>query len=307
MVLIPNLVMDWTIFESFMERNSSKYTMYAVTLPGFAGSAPPSAPPEGSSLAAAPWMANVERAILRMIDEKGLDHPVLVGQSMGGHVALRLAIHNTGKFRGVVVINSMAATPLDPEPATPQERIRIVDEQIAAMARKASEEEWKAYQADWIVKSMPESDKGRVQALVDKAAMVPKAVSSRYMLEYFASDLTGAIGKVETPLLVIAPAGPVLNPRWGAMRERWKRQFGGAPKGTLVFFEDSGEFITEDSPAELDRAIEQFLAGQTVSGKTALPGIPPAPSPPARPPPGATGNTARPEPAPAPPKPAEPK
>src|SRR5262245_47521140 len=40
-VLIPNLVMDWTIFESFMQRNSEKFTMYAVTLPGFAGSAPP--------------------------------------------------------------------------------------------------------------------------------------------------------------------------------------------------------------------------------------------------------------------------
>src|SRR5688500_2392184 len=32
MVLIPGLLSDWTVFESFMERNGERYTMYAVTL-----------------------------------------------------------------------------------------------------------------------------------------------------------------------------------------------------------------------------------------------------------------------------------
>ncbi|HWQ33597.1 MAG TPA: hypothetical protein VNQ79_12150 [Blastocatellia bacterium] len=36
MILISDVRTDWTIWQSFMERNAERYTMYAVTLPGAA-------------------------------------------------------------------------------------------------------------------------------------------------------------------------------------------------------------------------------------------------------------------------------
>ena len=40
LVLIPGLVCGWEVWESFMDRNGDRYTMYAVTLPGMNGSEP---------------------------------------------------------------------------------------------------------------------------------------------------------------------------------------------------------------------------------------------------------------------------
>src|SRR4051794_4581202 len=112
MVLIPGLVSDWSVFESFMTRNADKYTMYAVTLPGFGKSQAPPQPAEGESYTAGAWMANAERAILQMIDEKKLDKPVVVGQALGGHLAMRIAVLHPEKVKSVIVLNSMPAYPI---------------------------------------------------------------------------------------------------------------------------------------------------------------------------------------------------
>ena len=37
LVLIPGLACDWRVWEDFLQRNARRYTMYAVTLPGFGG------------------------------------------------------------------------------------------------------------------------------------------------------------------------------------------------------------------------------------------------------------------------------
>ena len=44
LLLVPGLLCDWTVWESFMERNAERYTMHAVTLPGFGGTEPPPEP-----------------------------------------------------------------------------------------------------------------------------------------------------------------------------------------------------------------------------------------------------------------------
>ena len=53
----------------------------------------------------------------------------------------------------------------------------------------------------------------------------------------------------------------------------WTDLMVGAPDVTLAFFEDTRHFIMDDRPAELDLAIEYFLAGKPVQGYS-------APSPP---------------------------
>jgi hypothetical protein len=109
------------------------------------------------------------------------------------------------------------------------------------------------------------------------------------MLEYFASDVTAEVERITTPTLDIAPLAPG-EPRPDVMREIWRAPFAPSPKVTVVFFENSGEFITEDSAAALDRAVEEFLAGKPVEGKAGG-------AEQQSPPPG-TGDTPRPAPQP---------
>jgi pimeloyl-ACP methyl ester carboxylesterase len=267
MVLIPGMVLDWSMYEAFMERNGDKYTMYAVTLPGFAKSEPPAAPAAGASFTEGAWMANAERAIMAMIEEKKLDKPVIVGQSFGGHMALRLAARHPDAFRSAVIINSVPALTLSAAPTMSMEdRKKMVDQQMAAFIANASDEEWNKQQTDWLSTSV--KDKDRAAALVAVANQTPKAISSRYMLEYLGSDISGEVGSLTAPLLAVV-GQPVREQDAKVVADMWQNAYGKAPKATIVFFEGNGEFITEESPAELDRAIDQFLTGKPVEGRKA--------------------------------------
>jgi pimeloyl-ACP methyl ester carboxylesterase len=303
-ILIPGLVSDWSVFDSFMTRNDSRYTMYAITLPGFGKSDPPPTPPDGTPFAAGTWLDNAERAILQLVDARKLDKPALLGQSMGGHLALRLAAHHPDSFRALIIVNSMPAWPLrgPGQEVTKQDRAKMVDQSLAPEVKQISEKEWSEQQAAWIKDSVADPD--RAKDLIARAAVVPQAVSARYMLEYLASDLGDDAAKITIPTLVLAPV-PAAGDRSGAgVREMWTSLYAAIKKTTIAYFENSHEFITEDSPAELDRAVEAFLAGKPVEGKVA--GTTSAATPPAQ-------DAAPPAPAPKPdaapsaPKPPEPK
>src|SRR3954469_18332926 len=104
LIMIPGLSCDWHVYDTFMSRNASRYTMLAVTLPGFGGSSPPSS---------SDWLDNAEQAIVQLVHERKLDKPIVVGHSLGGHLVTRLAIHHPEEFRGAISIDDL---PLFPPP-----------------------------------------------------------------------------------------------------------------------------------------------------------------------------------------------
>src|SRR5262245_60595350 len=56
LVLIAGAPYGWRAWEGFMARNAERYTMFAVTPAGYAGTAPPALPAgERADLAAKPW------------------------------------------------------------------------------------------------------------------------------------------------------------------------------------------------------------------------------------------------------------
>jgi N-formylmaleamate deformylase len=286
MILIPGLVTDWRIFEGFMTRNGDRYTMHAVTLPGFAGSDPP--PDPGTPFSGGAWLENAERAVLKLMEDRSIEKPVIVGQSMGGHIALRLATGHPEKFRSAVVLNSMAAYPLlgPTETIEPKDRRLAADQALPKQIEGFSQEEWAKLQGEWFHEAM--RDKTRAAEFAAANAGTPKAVSSRYMFEYFGADITEDLPKATLPVLVIAGI-PDEKSDTPLIHEMWKAFYRPIASATVVFFQDTREFITEDAPAELDRAVEQFVKGEPVQGKDRAespePPAPEVPAAPAQPPP----------------------
>lgn len=70
LILIADLRTDWTVFQSFMERNAERYTLYAVTLPGYGGTpAPPR--PATLDLTTTPWWDGAKQGVLGLIERIG--------------------------------------------------------------------------------------------------------------------------------------------------------------------------------------------------------------------------------------------
>jgi pimeloyl-ACP methyl ester carboxylesterase len=305
MVLVPGLLLDWRIYDSFMERNASRYTMYALTLPGFAGSNPPPVPPDAVPPSQTWWQNNAARAVWQVIEEHKLERPVLVGHVMGGQVAMRVAAEHPGAIRALVLLNALPAYPLGglEEPVmAPQERRRLVDEEVSPGSKAKPDAAWKWEQRNWLQSSTTNAEVGK--RLADEADSTPRPIAARYLLEFLASDVTEAFGKLSIPVLVCASIPELPGIAKEDMRGLWRNAYKDHATTKVAFFEDSQELLTVEAPAELDRAVEQFLAGQPVEGKPAArPDMPPGP------PPGFVATPAPPpSPAPAPqppPKPAE--
>ncbi len=269
LILIPGLGADWTTFESFMTRNGERYTMHAVTLPGFGGSEPPPLR-EGSSYEDGAWLANAEKAVLALVKEKQLQKPTLVGHWLGGHVAIRLIANNPGVFARAVSIDGYPAlamsTPDHGGEATREDRLEIVREFIApSMEREDLSKQLKAHLRGMVTN--PE----RAEALGSMVGSTPNTTLTRYALEMSASDTMPKLKTLTTPLLIIAAIPddavvPSEEMREG-MRDRWRELLKGVPNTTLVFFESTRLFVTEDAPADLDAAVASFAAGKTVAGR----------------------------------------
>src|SRR5262245_50573320 len=79
LVLIPDLGVDGRkLYGPFAERNAGSYTMYIVTLP-WAGAARPLPWPEKLDYAARPWLNQVERELLALVDQPKLKGAVVIG------------------------------------------------------------------------------------------------------------------------------------------------------------------------------------------------------------------------------------
>ena len=82
MILLPDLSSDWTLYQNFIERNRDRYTMYAVTLPGY-GRTPPPPRPEFFDPTATPWWDNAGQAVVKLIERNRLNNAVVVGTPSG--------------------------------------------------------------------------------------------------------------------------------------------------------------------------------------------------------------------------------
>ena len=80
---------------------SKRYTVHALDLPGFGGSSKPATAPYGASYAA--------RAVIGVMDALGIDRAHLVGNSMGGRVAIEVGLERPDRVGGIALLSSAVA------------------------------------------------------------------------------------------------------------------------------------------------------------------------------------------------------
>jgi hypothetical protein len=89
-LLIADLGVDGRkLYDSFAQRQENVYTMHIVTLP-YAGGARPLPWPEKLDYAGRPWLSQIERELLALLDQRRMKGITVVGTAAGGYFAARL-------------------------------------------------------------------------------------------------------------------------------------------------------------------------------------------------------------------------
>ena len=209
MVFVPGAAFGWSVFDGFMTRNADRYTMYAVTPPGYDGTPPPPLP-TSTDFTKRDWSDALCASIVELIDKERLDRPVLLGHHMmGDYYALRVAIEHPKKTRGVIsvagplmqVFPSPSNGPGKPvKLADMTERRKSVDTMWAPFYKHVTKDMWVSgsYSAATFCK-----DEARAKQLFEQQIAVPIPTQVRYFLEYQTDDLSRRVRDLKVPVLSV--------------------------------------------------------------------------------------------------------
>lgn len=270
-VLVSGFGLGASAFDDFMRRHAKRWHMLAVTLPGFEGSAAPPMPPAGTSYGEQSWTRDAAEAVARLIRDRGLRRPVLVGHFINGtQVAMRVARDHPELVRGVVLL---AGTPRF-EPATVMPfwpRDLSLDRKVAMVDRVLAPRWFKTVtRATWVTNNFKaddySTDPARGKRFADLANAPPLPVLVRWLCEYHASDLWPELEKFPVPLLVVQPAfTPALRADstrsylGSYFEEPWKGRLPAGGRAERVPVEGAGILVMDDQPAIVDRAVIGFV------------------------------------------------
>jgi pimeloyl-ACP methyl ester carboxylesterase len=264
MVLIPGGCFGWNVFEDFMKRHETEYTMYAVSLAGMGGTPAPPMPPEGTSYGEQTWIRGAIRALLALIENERLDHPLIVAHFLEGtHIGLRMAIDHPDRIRGVVLLSGSAKFVQPGRDITREERIRFMDERMAPQWFKT------VTLRTWNENNFPPSSYSRDPdlgvRLFEQVSNGPLPVVIRYLVEYHAADLSAEFLDIKVPVLLLSPVFPEAMLKDEAtvwlpyfFDDGWKG-FEQNPRVERVLVDDAGIFVWLDQPERVDREIARFL------------------------------------------------
>jgi pimeloyl-ACP methyl ester carboxylesterase len=271
MVLVSGFGVGASAFEGFMQRNATRYHMFAITLPGFENTAAPPMPPAGTSYGAQTWTRGAIEGVVRLITERKLKLPILVGHFINGtQVAARVAIEHPELARALVLFagtprfEPVEATPYWPKAMTLEKKISAVDDFLAPRWFKTVTR--KTWVGGNFVATDYSTDETRGKKVADLANAPPLPVLIRYLCEFHASDLRADLEKLKQPLLMIQPsftealrADAKRNYLTSYFKEPWQGMFKDRPHTETRSIEDAAILLMDDKPSEIDNALAEFL------------------------------------------------
>jgi len=250
-VLIPGLSSSPRVWDDTIAAVPG-YRYHVVHVSGFDGR------PAGAN-ARGPVLDPVAEEIARYISSAQLDHPAIVGHSMGGSWALAVAGRHPELVGRVMVVDMLPflGAMFGPPGATP-DAVRPIAEQIRT-GIAASSGDARRRQVEQTIAGMVRAEGRRPEIIAQSLASDP-AVSAQGMYDVIVSDLRPELARIRVPLTVlyVLPAGAPLTAE--QIDQYYRLSYAGAPQAVLKRIPDSYHFIMFDQPDAFRTELRAFLA-----------------------------------------------
>ena len=253
LILIPGLTDNANVWGGTIAKFSKTHTIYALTLAGFGGQKP----------AAAPMIDKAVADVATLIIKEHLNKPVIVGHSLGGFTAIRVAEAHSNLLRGIVAVDGLPVFPgMDTLSAT--QRAATGTRMTAPMAGLTPAgliEAEKQYSLPYMTKS-----KNLDEVATFSIGADPRA-TAEYMQEMISADIRPDLSKITVPFLELGPFDSSLdtvNPQMQMASAADKQAYyeklvSGDPSAKVKIIDDSRHFIMIDQPQAFYDSLGSFL------------------------------------------------
>jgi pimeloyl-ACP methyl ester carboxylesterase len=266
MILIPGLSSSGDTWKTAVARYQDRFSCHVLTLAGFAGVPP----------IAEPLMATVRAELANYIRAQRLDHPVIVGHSLGGTLALALAADHPDLVGPLVIVDSL------PFLAGAQFQASTLDDAragIAAMRAYMTAQTPKQYE-DYVrsgaATSFMVTDPADLETIKQWGLTSDQRTVAEAMADLMSLDLRADVARITAPTLVLGT--------WSGLHEQMKKygtdiprasfiqtfneQFGKLPRLHFALAETARHFIMFDDPQWFFQQLDAFLAEPDVVVRT---------------------------------------
>lgn len=249
----------WT--ETCAALRQDQVQCHIVTLPGFAGL------PAAKDANKDAWLADMRDRLLAYVEARKLEQPVVMGHSLGGFLALQMAIERPAAFERVVVVDALAFLGAVQNPAATADSVRPMAE--AMRARMLSQDE-AGYRAgvSATLKGMAH-DPGRVATLEAWGNASDRTITAQAMYEMMTIDLRDSVDQIRVPTLVLG-AWAAYAP-YGSTRESvatlYKAQYAKLDGVRIEMSEGGYHFLMWDDPQWLQSQVRGFIGKPAVATK----------------------------------------
>ncbi|TNE51851.1 MAG: alpha/beta hydrolase [Deltaproteobacteria bacterium] len=199
--------------------------VWCPNLPGRLGS---TQPPLATTEELATWLGQA-------LDELKLDSPILVGHSMGGGVALTLALQQPNRFQGVALVCSGL-------------RLRVSDAVMGIVKAATPDNPF-----DFTTSFLPSTPSQAAEAYQQNTQQTPPETGFMDWQACNTYDVRDRLDKLACPLLVVYGTSDVLTP--AKYQERIPQR---VPEATLAPM-DAGHMLPWERPKELSGAVASWV------------------------------------------------
>lgn len=197
LILLHGALGSKSQFESLSARLSQSFAVHRLNFPGHGGEAP-----DDFSI------AGFSKSVLKFMDENQIDSAFVFGYSLGGYVALHLAVENPARIAGVFTL----ATKLEWSPLIAERETRMLDPKKMLEKVPAFAEELRRRHSpgDWV--SLTEQTAELMRNLGDSPAIDFSKVQCKVRYGVGDRDAMVSIGETHNAFLLTAGSSLVVFP-----------------------------------------------------------------------------------------------
>jgi pimeloyl-ACP methyl ester carboxylesterase len=253
--MIPGLTCDGSVWDSTIKSMGNGYQFHVMTLPGFAGNAPLKDLEAG-------FLTQVQNMVLDYIDQKNIKNPIIIGHSLGGFMALNIAIERPSLLSKLVIVDSLPFLTAMQVPTATEESSKPFAETMKTQMM-ASQDQTLEQRADYqrtMLKSMI-LDSANIEIATQWSLDSDMGTIAQSMYELYTTALREDLGKIKVPTLVLG-AWVAYQP-YGSTREStlaiYTGQYENLANVTVDMTDIGNHFIMWDDSEFFNNWLTKFL------------------------------------------------
>ncbi len=257
MILIPGLSCPGEVWDGTVAHYKENFEMHVLSLAGFAGV--PRVP--------APFLAKVREGLADYIRTNKLDHPVIVGHSLGGYLALDLAVHYPGLTGKLVIVDSYPMLAGVTDPSITAEKAKAMGDQIRKGMMQQSQDTYERTTKSGIYTRAMVTKDSDLERTIEWGLKSDRTAVADAMSELFGADLRADVANIKVPTLVLGSW--IGYKEYGAdhasVEANMRAQYAKLAGVQIAITDTARHFIMWDDPNWMFAQMDPFL----ISVKTA--------------------------------------